>query len=189
MIFCFWRHTALASVVFERAVKGVLFKTGQGPISGCEPVVMGHCKFSLSSTLKRKAYLLPTWCLYYYLSVLFGSDRTRPASQEPSSQQPPLAWFNAHNDGYTEDYFTYSHTIASTLPYLVPNTHCLKVGDYISCPSDCHATVAMADLIFCRRVRKSRIVSNLHTKRKQIGFLVLNTHFFLVMHFNKKAVE
>lgn len=41
-----------------------------------------------------------------------------------------LAWFTAHNDGYTEDYFTYGCTIASTLAHLVPNTRCLKVSDY-----------------------------------------------------------
>lgn len=71
-----------------RAVKAVLYKTGQGPINGCEPVVMGSHKFSPSPTLKRKAYLLPSWCLHYYLAVPPGSDRTRPPSQGASSQQP-----------------------------------------------------------------------------------------------------
>lgn len=30
---------------------------GHGPINRCKPVVMGYCKFSPASTLKRKAYL------------------------------------------------------------------------------------------------------------------------------------
>lgn len=52
------QHRHLFSLT--RAVQAVLFKTGQGPINGCTPVVMGYCKFSPSSTLKRKAYLLPS---------------------------------------------------------------------------------------------------------------------------------
>lgn len=42
---------------FTRTAQAVLFKVGHGPINGCTPVVMGHCRFSPSSSLKRKAYL------------------------------------------------------------------------------------------------------------------------------------
>lgn len=42
---------------FTRAAQAVLFEVGHGPINRCTPVVMGYCKFSPASTLKRKAYL------------------------------------------------------------------------------------------------------------------------------------
>lgn len=83
------------------------------------------------TNLKKKAYLLPSWCLHYYLHAPPHSDRTRSLSQGASSQRPPLGWFTTHNDGYTEDYFTHSRTIASVLAHLVSSTHCDSQWLYI----------------------------------------------------------
>lgn len=49
-------------------------------------------KFLPSSTLKRKAYLLPSWCPHYYLAIPPTSDRTRPHSQGASSEKPNVAF-------------------------------------------------------------------------------------------------
>lgn len=42
---------------FRRAAQAGLFEVSHGPIHWCMPVVMGYCKFSPASTLKRTAYL------------------------------------------------------------------------------------------------------------------------------------
>lgn len=89
-----------------RAIKAVFLNTCWGLINGLEPVLMGRCKFSPSFNLKRKARLLPSWWLHYYLSVPPYSGMIRHRSQDASPQQPPLGWCTAHNDGYTEDHIT-----------------------------------------------------------------------------------
>lgn len=104
-----------------------------------------------------------------------------------------LAWFTAHNDGYTEDYFTYDHTMAGTSPTLYPALAAYKwlwlcVSDYISCPSDCQVTSRVAAaLIFCLVEHKSHVKSTHQRKANRLSCSY--TRFFLVMYFNKKAEE
>jgi len=96
-----------------KAVRAALFKTGQGPINGWDPVVTGRCRFSPSSTLKRKAHLLPSWCLHYYLAVPPGSDWIRPRSPGASSQPAcSLDSLPIMADTQRTDYFTHGHTMA-----------------------------------------------------------------------------
>lgn len=166
-----------------RTVKTVLFKTEQGPINGCEFIVTRHCKFSSPPLWKRKPICCPHDVSIIWPSLLVVTGQGL-ALRGPLLNSPCLLpWFIAHNDGYTEDYFTYSNTIAGTLSYLVPNTCCLKVSDYILCPSGCCV------MLWLPLVLKNRIMSNLLLTGKVNRFSSSHTHFFLVMYFNKMDVE
>lgn len=160
-----------------RAIKAVFLITCWGLINSFELVLIGHCKFSLSSSLQRNACLLPSWCLHYYLFVPPRSDRTRLLSQEALVDSPLIMM----DTGRTP---SRSHTIAGTLAHLVKSTLCLSVSDCMSCLSECRVTVA-ARAIFCLLLPD---VTSCHQKKVN-SFFCSHTCNFLLMPFNRNPVD
>lgn len=129
----------------QEQLKLSFFKTGQGPINGCVSLLWRDTANSPHLPLwKGKPISCPhdvSIIIWPSLPVVTGQGL---APWGPLLTSPCLlAWFTAHNDGYTEDCSTNGHTIAGTLPHLVPNTRHLKVSANISCPSGCRDTLQL----------------------------------------------
>lgn len=167
-------HKGFFLFPLTRAIKAVVLNTCWGRINSFELVLIGRCKFSLSSCLKKKAYLLPSWRLHY----LFVPPRTRFRSQE-ASVDSPLIMMHAHRTA------PHSHTMAGTLGHLVKSALCLRVSDCTSCLSECRVTVVAADAIFCALLPE---VTSCHQKKVN-SFFCSRTRNFLLMPFNENPVE